>query len=63
MRGEVYFHSIGWALFVVCSLFYIASAVRAGDLLSLLGGVLFFLGCVAFIIPLAYRIFRRQEKE
>ena len=46
----------GWILFVFSALFFIASSLRAGDLLSLLGGLLFLIACIVFLIPLVIEI-------
>ena len=43
---------IGWVLFVFSALFFIASSLRAGDLVSLAGGLLFLVACFAFLLPL-----------
>ncbi len=42
----------GWILFVFSALAFIASSLRAGDILSLLGGLLFLVACIVFLIPL-----------
>jgi hypothetical protein len=39
----------GWLLFVISALFFIASSIRNGDMLGLLGGIFFLLACVAFL--------------
>ncbi len=39
----------GWLLFVLSALFFIASSIRNGDVIGLLGGVFFLLACVAFL--------------
>ena len=45
-------HLTGWLLFLICAVFFIASAARSGDMLYLVGSIIFFLACIAFIIPL-----------
>ena len=40
----------GWILFTVSALFFIASSLRNGDMVGLLGGVFFLLACVAFLV-------------
>ena len=45
----------GWGLFAVSALFFILSALRSGDSLSLLGGLFFFVACIVFVIPLVTR--------
>ena len=41
----------GWILFTISALFFIASSLRNGDLVGLLGGLFFLLACVAFLAP------------
>ena len=40
----------GWILFVVSALFFIATSLRNGDAVGLLGRVFFFLACVVFLL-------------
>ncbi len=42
----------GWMIFIVSALFFIASSWRAGDPVSLIGGLLFLLACFVFLVPL-----------
>jgi hypothetical protein len=39
----------GWILFTISALFFIASSLRNGDMIGLLGGVFFLLACAAFL--------------
>lgn len=43
---------LGWILFVFSALFFISSSIRAGDTLSLIGGIFFFISCFIFIFTL-----------
>lgn len=43
----------GWILFIFSALFFIATSLRAGDLLGLAGGLLFLIACFVFLAPLA----------
>jgi hypothetical protein len=43
----------GWLLFVVSALFFIAAAWRAGDSLTLAGGVFFLVACFSLLVPIA----------
>jgi len=52
---ESQFQLLGWALFLVCSILFIADSVAAGSPLGLAGSVTFFLGCVVFLIPFAWK--------
>jgi hypothetical protein len=47
-RGKKY-EVWGWLLFVVSALFFIASSIRNGDMIGLLGGGFFLLACVFFL--------------
>ncbi len=51
-KTERHFHIIGWTMFVLCSLVYITASLKAGDMISLFGGILFLFGCIFFLIPL-----------
>lgn len=51
MRGRVY-QKIGWVLFLLCSLCYTADALIVGNPLAIMGGGLFFVGCLVFMWPL-----------
>ncbi len=46
------FQLLGWVLFIFSALFFITSSIRAGDLVSLIGGLLFLFACIVFLIPL-----------
>jgi len=50
-KRERRFHALGWSCFLMSSLTYMAASFRVDDMVSLLGGFLFFLACVCFIIP------------
>jgi len=52
---ESRFHLMGWALFLLCSFFFIADGVTAGDPLGIVGSVLFFLACIIFLIPFTWK--------
>jgi len=49
---EQKFNLSGWILFIVCAGFFIASALKAGDIWYLIGSIIFLIGCILFIIPL-----------
>ena len=57
MRNET-INIIGWILFVFSALAFIASSLRAGDMVGLAGGVLFLVACLIFLIP----FFRRDTE-
>jgi hypothetical protein len=46
------FQFYGWLLFVTCSIFFMADSAIAGNPLGIAGSVIFFLGCIVFLIPL-----------
>ena len=41
----------GWLLFIISAIFFIATSLRAGDMLGLLGGIFFLIACVIFLVP------------
>jgi len=42
---------LGWILFVICAILFIASSIRNGDWLSLAASILFLVACIFFMIP------------
>ena len=42
----------GWILFIFSAAFFMASSIRAGDPISLIGGLLFLVACFVFLVPL-----------
>ncbi len=46
---------LGWSMFVVCAVFYMISAVQSGDIFALVGSILFFAACFAFLWPMLHR--------
>ncbi|MFC2026787.1 hypothetical protein ACFLUX_02300 [Chloroflexota bacterium] len=55
------FQLSGWILFIVCAGFFIASAIKADDILVLAGSIIFLGGCVVFIIPMVIK--GKQDKD
>ncbi len=53
---------VGWWLFVISALFFTATSLRAGDMLSLLGSLFFLVACFVFLIPYALRA-RAQKRD
>ncbi|MGI9373507.1 MAG: cytochrome oxidase subunit III [Hyphomicrobiales bacterium] len=41
----------GWVLFILSALGFIISSLRSGDMPSLIGGVLFLVACIVFLVP------------
>lgn len=49
---------LGWILFIISALGFIASSIHTGDTLELIGSVFFLLACFVFMIPLFVRLDR-----
>ena len=45
---------IGWIFFLASSVGFMISSYRSGDMAALAGSVLFFAGCILFLIPARY---------
>ncbi|MCA8928091.1 MAG: hypothetical protein KDC18_08465 [Alphaproteobacteria bacterium] len=41
----------GWLLFVASAIFFIVASARSGDIISLIACILFFVACIAFMVP------------
>ena len=46
------YHVAGWLLFILCAVLFIASSVKSGDTLALIGSVIFLIACIVFLVPL-----------
>ena len=42
---------LGWILFIVSACAFIASSIRSGDLLALMGGLFVLVACFVFLLP------------
>jgi len=51
-KKELKYQFWGWILFIVCALIFIASSIRMGDVLMLIGSLFFLVACFLFIVPL-----------
>ncbi len=51
-RVQRRFQFSGWILFIFSAIFFIATSVRAGDMLGLMGGLFFLTACFVFLVPL-----------
>jgi len=49
---EIKYQLAGWIFFVICAIFFIASSLKNHDLLAFIGGVIFLIACIVFLIPL-----------
>ncbi|BBO67871.1 hypothetical protein DSCA_18010 [Desulfosarcina alkanivorans] len=52
MGREMTCHLAGWALFIVCAIFFIASSLKNHDALAFIGSVIFLVACIVFLVPL-----------
>ena len=55
-------HLVGWLLFVLCAIFFIASSLKNHDSLALIGSVVFLVSCIVFIVPLVVKIKNTEDK-
>jgi hypothetical protein len=49
MRRKENQQLFGWCLFILSAISYIASSMRAKDMLGLLGGIFFLCACLIFV--------------
>ena len=51
--GEEFKYQLaGWILFIICAIFFIASSLKNHDILTFIGGIIFLIACIVFLIPL-----------
>jgi len=51
-KQEVKYHIVGWILFILCAIFFLASSLKNHDTLTFIGSVIFLIACIVFLIPL-----------
>jgi len=52
IRRDIKYQLAGWILFILCAVFFIASSLKNHDTLTLIGGGIFLIACIIFLIPL-----------
>jgi uncharacterized membrane protein len=43
---------VGWILFILCAIFFIASSLKNHDMLTFVGSIIFFVACIIFLISI-----------
>ena len=61
MQGIKY-QIVGWILFIICAIFFIASSLKNHDFLTFIGSVIFLIACIVFFIP-QVRLSKRAEND
>jgi hypothetical protein len=49
--GDRKLELLGWCLFIVSALFFIASTARSGDVIGFVGSLFFLFACLVFLVP------------
>jgi predicted membrane channel-forming protein YqfA (hemolysin III family) len=49
---EIKYQIVGWILFIICAIFFLASSLKNQDVLSIIGSIVFLIACIVFLIPL-----------
>ena len=52
MEQEIKYQLLGWILFIICAVLFIASSLKNHDILTFMGSVIFLIACIVFLIPL-----------
>jgi hypothetical protein len=58
---DLKYQLVGWILFIVCAIFFIASSLKNGDTLTFIGSIIFLIACIIFLIPLVKTIKRNGK--
>ncbi len=46
---------VGWVLFILCALLYVATSLESQNTTSLLASLVFLVACFFFIVPLIWK--------
>ena len=60
---EVKFNLLGWILFLVCAVLFVASSIKNHDIIALTASIVFLIACVVFMIPLLRMIADGKTKQ
>jgi dipeptide/tripeptide permease len=52
IEEETKYQIVGWILFTICAILFIASSLKNHDTLTLVGSVIFLIACIVFLIPI-----------
>lgn len=55
------YHILGWVLFIICAIFFMASGWKNNDIWTFIGSFIFLAACVVFLIPLLKPNKKREE--
>jgi predicted membrane channel-forming protein YqfA (hemolysin III family) len=50
--NELKYQLVGWVLFIICAIFFLASSFKNHDILSIIASIVFLIACIVFLIPL-----------
>jgi len=52
VKEETKYQIVGWILFIICAILFIASSLKNHDTLTFTGSVIFLTACIVFLIPI-----------
>jgi len=55
------YHILGWVLFIICAIFFMASSWKNNDIWTFIGSIIFLAACVVFLIPLLKANEKKEE--
>lgn len=53
---------LGWILFVICALLFLASSIRNRDTLAFFGSLFFLVACLVFMVPLCKSLYGKKKR-
>jgi len=53
---EIKYQLLGWILFIICAVLFIASSLKNHDVLTFIGSVFFLIACFVFLVPLIKKL-------
>ena len=59
---DLKYQLLGWILFIICAIFFIASSLKNGDTLTFIGSVIFLIACMVFLVPL-FKTIKKAEND
>jgi len=61
-QEELKFQLLGWILFIVCAVLFLASSIQNQDTIAIFASIVFLIACFVFLYPLIKTLFKKSKR-
>ncbi len=54
---------VGWILFLICAIIFLASGLKNDDILTIIGSAVFLIACFVFLYPLVTSVINNSKTD